>query len=540
MIARASLAAIVLGLGVGSVAADAPAVRIDSGPIRGTQADKVTAYLGIPFAAPPVGDLRWRAPTPVKPWQAVRECTKFGPSCPQPRPIMGGGPGPQDEDCLYLNVWTSAATAAVSARKRHPVMVWIHGGGCTTGAGSLPYYDGTNLAREGVVVVTINYRLGPLGYFAHPLLSRESADGVSGNYGMLDQIEALKWVKRNIPAFGGDPNCVTVFGESAGALSICRLMVSPLAKGLFHRAIAQSGGARGRNLRLRETVGRTAPAEKVGEQLAAKLGCDKAGDVLAALRARTPQELLDAAQPAQGLFGRGIRFSPVVDGWAIPDDPEKLFAQGKHHDVPFMVGTNADEGTVFLGQLPIRRAAGYRMVVRAIYGDAAETLLKLFPAERDEDVKPALNRLVTVMAFVAPARMLARSMASKESPAYMYHFTRVPPNERAQRHGAFHGLEIVYVFGNLPEAGGFDKTDRELSDSMKACWTRFAATGNPNPSPGGGLPVAPDWPAYDAEADKHMEFGNVPKVKSGLYKDACDQIERSLKSRAERSGPAGE
>jgi len=274
-------------------------VRIDSGLVSGLAAcDKgdVRVYKGIPFAAPPVGDFRWREPQPVKPWDRVRECKEYGPWCPQPRSMVGFESGNEfSEDCLYLNIWTPAK----SAKEKLPVMVWIHGGGCTTGSGATKTYDGTKLAQNRVVVVTINYRLGPFGYFAHPLLSKESPHGVSGNYGHLDQIAALRWVKLNIAAFGGDPGCVTIFGESAGSMSVCRLMVSPLAKGLFHRAIAQSGGAHGRNRHLKEKKGLLNSMESEGERLAAKLGCDKAPDVLQALRTKTSQELLEASEPSR-------------------------------------------------------------------------------------------------------------------------------------------------------------------------------------------------------------------------------------------------
>lgn len=243
-------------------------VKTESGLVSGLAAGpsgEVRVYRGIPFAAPPVGPLRWKPPQPANSWDGVRECTRFGPWCPQPRPFVAFESGQiQSEDCLYLNVWT----AARSAGDRLPVMFWIHGGGFTTGSGAMASYDGTALARQGVVVVTINYRLGPFGYLAHPLLSRESPQGVSGNYGHLDQIAALHWVRKNIAAFGGDPGCVTIFGESAGAMSVCRLMVSPLARGLFHRAIAQSGGAHGRNRHLREPRGLLAPMEAEGERIA--------------------------------------------------------------------------------------------------------------------------------------------------------------------------------------------------------------------------------------------------------------------------------
>lgn len=502
-------------LSVALGASGAPKVQLDAGLIAGASLGEkadVHVYKAIPFAAPPVGDLRWKPPQPVKPWEGVRACTAFGPWCPQPKPLMGRELGTLSEDCLTLNVWTPAQTPT----DKLPVMVWIHGGGHTTGSGASPYYDGERLTREGVVVVTINYRLGPFGYFAHPLLSKESEHKASGNYGLLDQIAALKWVQRSIAAFGGDPGCVTIFGESAGAVSVCRLMISPLAKGLFHRAIAESGGAHGRNRHLREQWDNLEPMEKVGEQLAAKLGCGQAKDPLAALRAKSWQEVLDASDPAQGLFGKGTRFGPVVDGWAIPDDPVALFEAGKQHDVPLLVGSNADEGTVFMQQTAIRRVAGYKFILRRRFGKQADRLFELFPAERDEDAQAAFCRLVGVSAFVAPARFLARSMEKRKAKAYLYHFTRVPPLERTRKLGAFHALEVAYVFGTLDARPGFDEADRKLSETMRKCWTRFARTGDPN---GAGLPP---WPAYRRDADQCLEFGDEVKVRAALYKQACD------------------
>jgi len=506
------------------MAAGAEPVRIDSGKVSGAAlgADGgLRVYKGIPYAAPPVGKLRWKPPQPVEPWDGVRACTEFGPWCPQPQPLIGKELGRMSEDCLYLNVWTPAA----SPGDRLPTMLWIHGGGHTTGSGAATFYDGEKLARQGVVVVTINYRLGPFGYFAHPLLSKESEHGVSGNYGMLDQIAALQWVQRNIAAFGGDPGCVTIFGESAGAASVCRLMVSPLAKGLFHRAIAQSGGAHGRNRHLRRTWYGMEPMEKVGERLAATLGCDKAPHPLAALRAVSPEELLTASNPVQGLFGRGTRFGPVIDGWALPDDPSDLWQAGKQHDVPFLTGSNADEGTIFLRQLPIQRVLGYQLTVRMLYRERADDLLKLFPVARDAEVKDAMGRLVGVASFVAPARFLARSMERVQSPGYLYHFTRVAPAGPTQPYGAFHGMEIGYVFGTLKPAMGPTARDWELSRIMSACWVRFAKAGDPN---GEGLPR---WPVNRAATDQCVEFGDTVEAKAGLHKQACDLFDEISASR---------
>ncbi|MEW6354773.1 MAG: carboxylesterase/lipase family protein [Planctomycetota bacterium] len=507
----------------GSSLAEEP-IRITGGLITGEERNGVRIYRGIPFAAPPVGDLRWKPPQPVVPWEGVRECIQYGPSCPQPTPLMGPPPVKSSEDCLYLNVWTPANRGD----RKLPVMVWIHGGGFTTGSGSGPWYEGSALARQGVVVVTINYRLGPFGYLAHPLLSKESERNVSGNYGMLDQIAALKWVQENIAAFGGDPGCVTIFGESAGSASVCRLMVSPLAKGLFHRAIAESGGAHGRNRHLRERWYGLEPMEKEGERIARTLGCDTAENPIAALRQKSSDEILNASNAAQGLFGKGFKFGPVIDGWALPDDPSLLFDEGKQHNVPFMTGTNADEGTIFLQQVPVKQVAGYRWFMRILFAEQADDMLRLFPASKAEEIPGALNRATTVACFVVPARSLVRAMERMGGTAYLYHFTRVPPSPKSQQLGCFHALEVLYVFGNVTTGPAFNAADRKLADAMSACWVRFAATGDPN---GAGIP---EWPAYRAETDQYMEFGDEIAVKSGLYREACDAIEKRHASLREK------
>lgn len=504
-----------------------PVVRIESGEIVGTAegaAGEVRVFRGIPYAEPPVGEMRWKPPRPVKPWTKSRACTAFGAACPQPTALMTGNVGQQSEDCLYLNVWTAARRG-----EKRPVMVWIHGGGFTTGSGGMSYYNGEHFARAGVVLVTINYRLGPFGFFAHPVLSKESKHGVSGNYGLLDMIAALEWVKRNIAAFGGDPNCVTIFGESAGAAAVTRLMVCPQAKGLFHRVIAQSGGAYGRARYLRKNNGALESMESLGERLARELAGEDAGDVIAALRHKSAEEILKASNPAQGLFGKGTKFGPVVDGWLLTDDPGALWEHGRMADVPLLLGTNADEGSVFVQQLPIRRAAGYRLTVQMFFGDDAGELMRLFPVSGDDDVKGALSRLITDAAFVAPARMHARAMRAVKSPAWLYHFTVKPRTSLPNRRGTFHAMEIPFVFGTLPRIGVNDE-DRGLSRQMMSYWVNFARGGDPNGRDIDGK-VLPPWPRYETSSDKHAELGHPVKVESGLHKASCDTLTAMQRNR---------
>jgi para-nitrobenzyl esterase len=494
-------------------------VRTDAGLVAGELRDteaNLRVYRGIPYAAPPVGPLRWRPPQPVKPWPGIRVCREFGAVCWQPEPPVGAGRTDRSrmsEDCLTLNVWTAAGP-----RDRLPVLVWIHGGGHVIGSGSQTYYEGSSLARRGAVVVTLNYRLGPLGYLAHPALSKESPHGVSGNYGMLDQIEALRWVKRNIAAFGGDPSRVTIFGESAGSVSVCSLMVSPLAKGLFHRALAQSGGVSGLKQRLRERSGIHQPLEERGVDLARRLGLGDAEDPAAALRGVSPERLLEVAKPEAATLRRDRRYGPVIDGWALPDEPAVLFRRGRQHAVPFIAGSNADDGGVFSRSLPIRSPQAYRMLVRTVYGSDADALLELYPP--GDDPKLAARRIVTVATFVEPARFLARSMEATEAPGRLYHFTRVSPMAARYGIGAAHGLEIPYFFGTLSDRLGVTDVDRKLSDLMQRYLLRFAATGDPN---GEGLPA---WPVHTAEGDRHLELGDEVRVGAGLEKEGCDLFAR--------------
>lgn len=486
--------------------------QLDSGPISGSQEEGVWVYKGIPYAEPPVGDLRWKEPQPVRPWKEVRACDRYGPACVQsewPYPVSREifAITDQSEDCLYLNVWSPAKDPG----ERLPVMVWIHGGGFTVGSGSQVLYEGKYLAKKGVVVVTINYRLGPFGFMAHPKLSQESPHGVSGNYGLLDQIEALKWVQRNIDKFGGDPHNVTVFGESAGGASVCYLMASPLAKGLFHKAIVQSGGflsmgmpSAGRQENLKE-------AEKLGEKISSALGCSGEPDELAALRSKDARQVLEAFEKSStGLLGRAS-IGPVVDGYVLPKRPQEVFAEGGQHRVPLLIGNNADEGMLFLGdrQFDLQQ---YKTILSFLYGDMAKEVEAMFPASSDAEVKEAYNRLFTSLGFGGPSRHAAECTARLGVPVYVYKFTMKSTEVSSRHMGAYHGYELPFVFGTLVRYLG--QEEQRLSETMMNYWTRFAAKGDPN---GGSEPA---WPRFSPEEDVYQELGLEVGPREGYYPEA--------------------
>ena len=494
-------------------------IQLDSGHISGRVEDGVRIFSGIPYAAPPIGAIRWKPPQKTASWTEVRKCTDFSPSCPQPTQQDAGR---FSEDCLYLNVWTPAANPGEIL----PVMVWIHGGAFNFGSASQPEYDGRNLAPKGVVVVTVNYRLGPLGFLVHPLLSRESAQGTSGNYGLLDQIAALKWVKRNIAAFGGDPDRVTIFGQSAGSRSVTLLMISPLAAGLFQRAIAESGGPIIGSEYLNPAFnGNLANVSRMGQKLTATLGCDAADDVLKAMRARSAQELVVAADCKTSLFDEGLFFAPVFDGWVLPNDPLAAYSCGRQHDVPIIVGSTQNEGNIYLADETDLSVEKYYSFLKARFADNSGKAFEMFPADKAKDVAPAIDKLLTVAANAQPARLVAQSMEPKKSKAYLYQFTRRPDTAMARKLGVHHGVELAYVFGNLDKSDGYDNTDLGLSEKMMEYWVNFAKTGNPN---GPGLA---EWPAYGSNSDLNLEFSGTIQTNKHLFKKECDFISRMSNER---------
>lgn len=501
-------------------------IQIDSGPISGKNEDGVRTFLGIPYAAAPVGTLRWKPPQKIPPWKQVRDCTVFGPSCPQPRQQAAGE---FSEDCLYLNVWSPAERAD----SKLPVMVWIHGGAFNFGSGSQPEYNGRNLAQKNVVVVTLNYRLGPLGFFVHPLLSKESDHGTSGNYGLLDQIAAMRWVQKNIAAFGGNPHQVTIFGQSAGSRSVSLLMISPLSAGLFHRAIAESGGPIIGSEYLNPVFnGNMSNVSNMGRKLTAKLGCDKTEDVLAALRGKPAREIVAAADCKTSVFDEGLFFAPVFDGWVLPQNPLEAYSAGNQHDVPIIVGSTRNEGTLYLTDETELSVEKYKSFLKARFADQSAKAFGMFPAYQTKDVAPAIDKVLTVAANAQPARLVAQSMAHKKSRAYLYQFTRLPDTAMARKLGVHHGVELAYIFGNINKTDGYDDTDTALSNRMMDYWVNFAKTGNPN---GQGLV---NWPAYNSKSDLNLEFSGTIHTNKQLFKKECDFIGRQSIYRSEYNNVA--
>jgi para-nitrobenzyl esterase len=500
-----------------SAAAVSEIVTIEGGQISGVADRGVRVFKGIPYARPPIGELRWRPPQAVVAWTGVRDASRFGFECPQTqyqdgsvyiRPLQR-----QSEDCLFLNVWTAA-----SKGDKRPVFVWIHGGALTKGSGISDTRDGVPLARKGVVLVTINYRLGALGYFAHPALTEESPEKSSGNYGVLDQLAALRWVQRNIAAFGGDPSRVTIGGESAGSWSVNALVASPLAKGLFIRAIGQSGGRFSRTPHLTEDRGSQPSAENIGLSAAKALGAAS----LAELR----------SVPADTLASLAIRSQENVDGWVLPDEIRNIFANKQHNNVPVIVGSTADEMTSLVGAANLPKTMeDFRKRLVQQYGELASEFETAYGVTSDGDIAPALMAAARDTTFSSHMRHWARATTAAGSRAYLYYFTHTPPHPRARELKAFHASEIPYVFNVVPssdprEAGfAYTDVDRRLADTISSYWVNFITTGDPN---GKDLP---HWPVYNLESEPYLELGTPIKAGRHLLKRELDFLERALTRR---------
>jgi para-nitrobenzyl esterase len=469
--------------------ASAPTVQVSQGEVQGAAADGVAEFKGLPFAAPPVGDLRWRQPQRPANWQGVRAATAFSATCVQA------------EDCLYLNIYEPAAAKKGA---NLPVMVWIHGGAFVYGSGSV--YDGSQFAKQGVVVVTVNYRLGRAGWFAHPALTAENPNGLLGNYGLMDQIAALEWVKDNIKAFGGDAKNVTIFGESAGAISINYLMLAPQAKGLFAKAMSESGFGRlaARPLSSVEHSGVTF-AEKAGVQ-----GSDAAA--AKALRALSWKEL--TANVAD--IGSADQILPMADGKMITGSAAEGFANAKEAHVPYLLGGNSDEASLTRRGLNATERLASIQLRRAAFIEA-------YDPDNTGDADRIIARLVTDSSISEPDRDLARLHAKHGNPTYVYHFSYTPAAQRATLFGLAHGGEIAYVF-NAPRATPFDDEGRAVASAANRYWAQFAKTGDPD-SAGG-----PVWPKFDAADEYVMEFpaNGVPAAAKHFHKNRLDWVEAGL------------
>ena len=471
-------------------------VSVETGllAVPGGDSHGVRVFRGIPFAAPPIGPLRWRPPEPPLAWSGVRPVDRFGANAVQGvvyRDIDSSQPG-ISEDCLFLNVWTPAAGAGA----RLPVLFWIHGGGFMAGHGAEPRYDGARLAARGIVVVTANHRLGAFGFFAHPELTAESPHGASGNYGLLDQVAALAWVKRNIAAFGGDPDCITIAGESAGSISVSALMASPLAAGLFQRAIGESGALFTASPKIPDRS--RAGGEQVGMRLAETLGAHS----LAGLRALSPETILAAAPTDYSLW-------PIADGYFLPESPAEIFAKGRQNDVTLLAGWNRDEGFSF--DFTVGTGMTFAEVVRHGFGPFAEGILRLYPPDDPQSARDFAGDLTIIHPTWA---WITAQATTGKAPVYRYRFDRAPKtpdgwfgDRPSATAGAFHAAEIVYVFDTFDaKPWHFDAADRQTAAAMSAYWINFVKTGDPN---GDGLPA---WPAYDPPDGPVMILDAAPHV----------------------------
>ena len=524
-----------------AMAQGADPIRVENGLLAGTDgADPaVRVYKGIPYAAPPVDALRWRAPEPPHSWDGIREAVTFAPGCMQH--VAGSRPpwteefmhqGEISEDCLYLNVWT----AAQEAGEPLPVLVYVHGGGFTEGSGSVPVYDGEQLAKKGLVVVTINYRLGVFGFLAHPELTAESerhaapdsgpgngdhdngnqnngnqnngdqdnrdqdnasrGHGGPTNFGLLDQVAALQWVQRNIAAFGGDPDRVALAGQSAGAMSVYLLTASPLARGLFQRAIVQSGPGGLASFGVASTRSLARPlaeAEASGVAFAEAAGASSLED----LRAMSAEDLAATPAPGSGI----LRFGPVTDGHFLPENAHDVYAKGRQNDIPMMTGFNADEASAFPGYGQAT-ADAFREAARERYGEAADDLLALYPTATDEEAGAAQKTSQRDLAAAALSNLAEERAHTAQTALYLYYFDRGIPWPERPEFGAFHTAEVPYFFNNLALMDRpWEALDHRLADTMASYWAHFAAEGDPN---GDGLP---NWPAFDGQNANFMRLG---------------------------------
>ncbi len=492
-------------------------VKVAQGLLQGTIENGVMVYRGVPYASPPVGELRWRAPRPPAHWEAVRKADKFSAN-PMQVLVHELGPwtaeyqpqGEVSEDCLYLNIWTRAK----SGDEERPVMVYIPGGAFTGGSGNCPVYDGTNLAKKGLVVVTINYRVGVFGFLALPELTNESEHHSSGDYGLLDQVAALEWIHKNISAFGGDPAQVTIVGQSAGAASVNYLTASPLAKGFFVRAIAESG-----------TEARIGPGESLtsAEQNGAKFAKAMGVSSLADLRALPAMSLLDSTKDK-------FHFLPIVDGWFLPESVDETFSAEKQNDVPTMTGWVANEGS-FTGTYGKVPAEEFRKEVKQQAGALADEILKLYPASTEAEASESQKGLARDLSVVSMYVWGTKRENTAKTKIYTYLFTHQQPGATRERYRAFHSSELPYVFDNLKESPRpWTAEDKKITEMMSSYWVNFISTGDPN---GKGLPT---WPAFKEMRDETMELGDTMGPRSIASREKLEALKMLNRVRCDEIG----
>ncbi len=489
--------------GPGAVGAQSTAmsVKLTVGVLEGNRSGangNGVAFLGVPYAAPPIAERRWKPPQPVPPWTGTRAARHFGPACAQ-LPAQWLQTIPWSEDCLYLNLWSPGIARAA---KRLPVIVYFHGGSNTAGYSQITPL-GPALSHLGVVVVSANYRLGPLGFLAHPALTAESEHQSSGNYGLLDQLQALRWVQENIDRFGGDPGLVTVLGQSAGAVDICLLMASPLSAGLFQRAILESGDCQGvlnQELRsVRHLNGLSGSAENAGTLLASALGVAEGPTALQQLRGVPADEILSCWSR-----NRKIAFGAIVDGWIVPEQPAKTFAAGRELSIPVLAGSNADEATVF-GHGGPSNLNEYMTYLVADTGTYADQEFQNYPAASDGEV-PARYLQLQSDGFAYGAYSLVRAVARAGQKGFLYQFSFAETGKRAAL-GAYHGEELHFLSDSFPRDWQHNPEDRQLGRAIRTYWVQFAKTGNPNAG------NVPDWPAFDEQADQYLDLGQTIRLR---------------------------